>query len=51
MSWQCYRLWLEGKASLPDLDVLSIYDVELANEALDAWESALERARKRTVNP
>ena len=47
MAWPMYRLWLEGKASLPDLDALSLLDVEIANEALDAWDAALDRARRR----
>ncbi len=47
MAWPCYRLWLEGKASLAELDTLSIDDVETANDALDAWEDALTRMRKK----
>jgi hypothetical protein len=35
-----WRLWLEGKVTMTELDQLSIDDVEAANRALDAWAVA-----------
>lgn len=39
-TWPAYRLVMEGKCTLGELEKLSIVDVEIANEALDAWQEA-----------
>lgn len=41
--WPAYRLVMEGKVSLGELEHLSILDVECANDALDAWLDAQRR--------
>jgi hypothetical protein len=43
MAWDAWRLVLEGKVMLSDLDSLSIDDVDLAWRAYDAWNRALGR--------
>jgi hypothetical protein len=36
--WLCWRLFLEGKATMAELSTtMSIDDVDLANIALDYW--------------
>lgn len=43
--WPCYRLVLEGWATLIDVQTrLSFDDVLLANEALDAYQDAQRRS-------
>jgi len=46
-AWPAWRVVLEGKASLKDLDYLSIDDVDLCCLAIDAWQDAERRATKR----
>lgn len=41
-----YRLVLEGKCTLGELEVLSIDDVDVFGMALDAWQDAERAARK-----
>ena len=49
--WPCWRLWLEGRATLEDLQSrLSILDVVEANEALDAWKEAEHAAYQKLKN-
>ncbi len=40
-----WRLWLEGKATMTELDELAIEDVEQMNHALDAWIDAQPRPK------
>ena len=41
-----YRLVLNNQVSVDRIDTLSIVDVELANQALDAWEDVQARNNK-----
>lgn len=40
-----WRLWLEGKATMTELDDLAIEDVEAMNRALDVWSAAQPRPK------
>lgn len=40
MAWPAWRLWLEGHVQMTELAQMSIDDVDLANEALDAYVAA-----------
>lgn len=39
-----WRLWVEGKATLTELERMSLDDVILAVDVLDAWKDAERRA-------
>ena len=44
-----YRLVCEKRLDVSQIDMLSIDDIELANEALDAWHDAEARAHKKAT--
>ncbi len=39
-AWPAYKLWLERRVMLTELDHLSIDDVDAAYRALESWEAA-----------
>jgi hypothetical protein len=46
-AWPCWRLWLEDKASLSEINAMTMYDVDTANRILDASARASWAAREK----